>query len=132
MYDNPSQSSSPRKSGKQRSSSPENEQGYSSLSITEKWNWHADDYAFRIVVLGDSWEGLSSPCDPKREWFDTGLIRTAVEQKRQKLRARQDWNRKERIEEAQQAEWRRAARLRKERGYRREEPKSPRQIAESA
>lgn len=81
---------------------------YSELADDEKWKWHADDYAFRIVILGEAW-GLTSPCDPHHQWFDRNLIQQAVERKQREQHARQDWNRKELIEAAQRDRWRRAA-----------------------
>lgn len=72
------------------------------------------------MILGEAWEGLTSPCDPDHKWFNRDMIQTAVDEKRRKLWQRQDQNRKADIEAAQQAKYQRAAELRKERGWKRD------------
>lgn len=57
---------------------------YSQLSEAEKWDWHADVYAFRRVQLEVSDDERKSPCDPDGVWFDE----PRVEAKTKALRAR--------------------------------------------
>jgi hypothetical protein len=45
-------------------------QGYASLTEFEKWDWHADVYGFRRVVLSVAPNDRTSPCDPAGDWFD--------------------------------------------------------------
>lgn len=44
--------------------------GYATLSEGEKWDWHADVYGFRRVILDVSFNENTSPCDVRGEWFD--------------------------------------------------------------
>ncbi|HZT90328.1 MAG TPA: hypothetical protein VFA12_20475 [Stellaceae bacterium] len=50
---------------------------YSSLTEGERWEWHADVYAFRRVYLGIGRDVRVSPCDPKGEWFSERMIMPA-------------------------------------------------------
>jgi hypothetical protein len=47
--------------------------GYARLSDQQKWEWHADIYAFRRVCLGAGPDD-PTPCDPKREKFNEHLV----------------------------------------------------------
>ncbi len=51
---------------------------YAMMSVAERWAFHADIYAFRLVFLGQT----DSPCDPERKWFDKRLVDEAVARKR--------------------------------------------------
>lgn len=53
--------------------SPENGGGFARLNEQQKWEWHADTYAFRRVCLGAAADDLS-PCDPDRKWFNEHLV----------------------------------------------------------
>lgn len=44
--------------------------GYKSLTDWEKWEWHADVYGFRRVVLGVAVTERTSLCDTDGKWFD--------------------------------------------------------------
>ena len=44
--------------------------GYDSLTVPEKWEYHADVYGWRRARLGASPDERVSPCDPNGEWFD--------------------------------------------------------------
>lgn len=58
---------------------------YESLSINEKWEWHADVYAFRRIFLNVPRDEYTSPCDPNGEWYDETLVAAAERRKRIKL-----------------------------------------------
>jgi len=51
--------------------------GYSSLSLAEEWEWHADVYAFRHVRLGRPLTE-ASPVDPERKWFDGAKVQKVL------------------------------------------------------
>lgn len=71
---------------------------YATLTVPERWQWHAEVYAFYRVVLGVPIETCASPCDPDGEWFDEALVRAAAarlvakrdEAKMRRVRARSD------------------------------------------
>jgi len=63
---------------------------YGQLTDAEKWQWHADVYAFRRIVLEA--DEQTSPCDPDGEWFNEELIRAAAA----RLQLRRDRGRMER------------------------------------
>ena len=42
---------------------------YSGLTDTERWQYHAYDYAWRRTFLGNADEA-ASPIDPDRSWYD--------------------------------------------------------------
>ncbi len=44
----------------------------------KKWEFHTEIYAWRRVRLGISPDVTVSPCDPKGEWCDEGMIRKAA------------------------------------------------------
>jgi hypothetical protein len=48
--------------------------GFASLTEHQKWEWHADVYAFRRVMLGISPEERRSPPDSEGRWFNETLI----------------------------------------------------------
>jgi hypothetical protein len=56
-----------------RVNGPERCPGYSSLTDDEKWQYHAYDYAFRLVALHDE----RSPLDEERKWRDPKMIEAA-------------------------------------------------------
>lgn len=49
--------------------------GSATLSVPDKWLWHAYDYGFRRVVLGDMQP--FSPIDALGEWFTADLVEAA-------------------------------------------------------
>lgn len=49
--------------------------GVSALAADERWHWHAYDYGWRRVALGDVTD--VSPVDPQRVWFDADLVEVA-------------------------------------------------------
>jgi hypothetical protein len=52
---------------------PEDGGGFARLNEQQKWEWHADTYAFERLVLGR--EG--SPCDPDGKWHNPALVAIA-------------------------------------------------------
>ena len=60
---------------------PQASRSYSSLSTVEKWEWHADVYAFRRVFLGIY--DTTSPCDEHGVWYDASLADAAERRKRE-------------------------------------------------
>jgi hypothetical protein len=48
--------------------------GFSSLTIYQQWEWHADIWAFNMIVLGRDY----SPCDPEGKWRVGNLDRIAM------------------------------------------------------
>jgi len=54
---------------------------YSTLSIAEKWEWHADVYAFRRVFLGIY--DTTSPPDPTGVWYNADLADVFEKRKRE-------------------------------------------------
>lgn len=65
---------------------------YATLTVPEKWQWHADFYAFRRIVLGVAREDRTSPCDPDGIWFNAGL----VDEAERRMRAKRDQDRERR------------------------------------
>src|SRR6185312_12502636 len=65
---------------------------YGQLTDAEKWQWHADVYAFRRIVLEVPPDEQTSPCDPGGEWLNEELIRAAAA----RLQLRRDRGRMER------------------------------------
>lgn len=55
------------------------------MSEAEKWDWHAEVYAFRRIVLGIADDTRSSPCDPDGVWFDEPRVTMAAAKLRRKL-----------------------------------------------
>jgi hypothetical protein len=47
--------------------------GFARLSDQQKWEWHADTYAFRRVCLSAA-QTDATPCDPDRRWFNEHLV----------------------------------------------------------
>lgn len=86
------------------------------LSEPERWQWHAEVYAFRRVYLGTSIEDRVSPCDPDGRWFDAFLVRAAETRMRETIarveRERREADRNARAEQQRRfalaAEWRRS------------------------
>lgn len=52
---------------------PEEGGGFARLNDQQKWEWHADVYAFEKIVLNRE----CSPCDPNNRWFNAHLVRIA-------------------------------------------------------
>lgn len=61
---------------------------YAKLTTAERWQWHAEVYAFRRVVLGASNDEYTSPCDPDGKWFDNTLVTEAERLLRKKHKPR--------------------------------------------
>jgi hypothetical protein len=57
---------------------------YATLTIPEKWNWHAEVYAFRRVVLNVDRDERTSPCDTDGKWFNQTLVDEAERRLREK------------------------------------------------
>lgn len=51
---------------------------YSKLSEAEKWDWHAEVYAFRRVHLEVPDDVRTSPCDQDGVWFDEPRVEAAT------------------------------------------------------
>jgi len=49
----------------------------SQMNTTELWQWHAEVYAFRRVVLGVSRDVRTSPCDESGQWFNAERVDAA-------------------------------------------------------
>ena len=49
----------------------------SQMTVAEKWQWHAEVYAFRRVVLGVSRDVRTSPCDESGQWFNAERVDAA-------------------------------------------------------
>jgi hypothetical protein len=58
------------------------------MDTAERWQWHANVYAFRRVILGVAREEHTSPCDTNGIWFDSALVDAAE----QRLRNRRGKN----------------------------------------
>jgi hypothetical protein len=58
--------------------------GFASLTEHQRWEWHADVYAFRRVTLGVSPEERRSPTDHQGKWFNATLIEIAESYYRRK------------------------------------------------
>jgi hypothetical protein len=43
---------------------------YGDMSIPQRWQWHAEVYALRRVLLGVTPDVHTSPCDPKGVWYN--------------------------------------------------------------
>ena len=56
------------------------ESRFAKLTSQQQWEWHADVYAFRHVVLGRSIDE-PTPCDPEMKWFSRSLVDAAVARK---------------------------------------------------
>lgn len=54
----------------------------STMTVPEQWDWHAEMYAFRRVVLG--LDEPTSPCDAEGKWFHPQLIDEAAKRLRDK------------------------------------------------
>jgi hypothetical protein len=52
-------------------------QKYSEMSKPQRWQWHAEVYALRRVMLGVPRDVHTSPCDTKGEWFDEDAVARA-------------------------------------------------------
>lgn len=64
---------------------------YATMSVAERWQWHAETYAFRRIVLGV--DEAHSPCDPEGRWFAAPLVDAASAQlaaKRDSARRRRE------------------------------------------
>lgn len=47
---------------------------YATLTTAERWQWHAEVYAFRIISLGEDRTERRTPCDEEGKWYDERLI----------------------------------------------------------
>lgn len=48
--------------------------GFARLNEQQKWEWHAEVYAFRRVVLNVPESERTSPCDADGKWFNPHLV----------------------------------------------------------
>jgi hypothetical protein len=58
---------------------------YARMTNPQRWQWHAQVYAVRRVVLGVPHDEHTSPCDTKGEWFDARAAAQAEAALRAKL-----------------------------------------------
>lgn len=58
---------------------------YAKLSLPQKWEWHAEVYGFRRVVLRIAHDERTSPVDPDGRWFDDRLADAAEQRLRAKF-----------------------------------------------
>jgi hypothetical protein len=68
---------------------------YEAMSTAERWQWHADVYAFRRVVLGIAPEEHTSPCDVEGKWFDEVLVSEAERRLRNRRAVKYSANRRD-------------------------------------
>lgn len=62
------------------------ESRFAKLSEQQKWEWHAEVYAFRHVVMGRVIDE-PTPCDEGGEWYSEALVKAAVDRKRAKRKS---------------------------------------------
>lgn len=74
---------------------------YATLTEAEKWEWHAEVYAFRRVVLGVPAEERTSLYDPDGAWFDAALVAEAEGRLRAKRNEARERRERARSDEAQ-------------------------------
>jgi hypothetical protein len=48
-----------------------------SMTVPQRWKWHAEVYALRRVVLGVPPGEHTSPCDPNGQWYDEAAVAAA-------------------------------------------------------
>jgi hypothetical protein len=58
---------------------------FASLTVAEKWDWHADTYGFRRAFLDVESHITTSPCDPEGKWFDPARANAAEAHYRKKF-----------------------------------------------
>jgi hypothetical protein len=58
---------------------------YGRMPNPQRWQWHAEVYALRRVLLGVSRDIHTSPCDAKGEWYDEHAVAQAEAKLRSKL-----------------------------------------------
>lgn len=68
---------------------------YEQLAVPERWEWHANVYAFRRVALEADPAERSTPCDPNGDWFDGQLVDAAERRLRTKRAAKYASRRKD-------------------------------------
>lgn len=71
-------------SRRDHSATPSGKKSYSELTQAEKWQWHADHYAWRVVYLDAPFDEPRTPADPEGVWFDKQLAHAAVAKFREK------------------------------------------------
>jgi hypothetical protein len=59
-------------------------------SDADRWQWHAETYAFRRVYLGVPDYARASPCDLEGDWFDEELVYVATKRLRERFLRRFD------------------------------------------
>jgi hypothetical protein len=60
---------------------------YAKLTEPQKWQWHAEVYALRRVMLAVPNDVHTSPCDTKGEWYDEDAVARAEAVLRAKVAA---------------------------------------------
>jgi hypothetical protein len=58
---------------------------YARMPTPLRWQWHAQVYAFRRVVLGIAADVHTSPCDPEGAWYDEPMVIAAERSLRTKF-----------------------------------------------
>jgi hypothetical protein len=58
---------------------------YGRMPIPLRWEWHAEIYAMRRVLLGVPHDTHTSPCDTKGEWYNESAVARAEAKLRGKL-----------------------------------------------
>jgi len=61
------------------------ELSFAKLTKPQQWQWHAQVYALRRVMLDVPHTERTSPCDPKGEWYDENAVALAEAKLRAKL-----------------------------------------------
>ena len=61
---------------------------YAALTTAERWDWHAEVYAFRRICLHAPHSEHTSPCDPDGKFFDEERTAAAMRRLNAKLQAR--------------------------------------------
>jgi hypothetical protein len=78
--------------------------GFASLTEQQKWEWHADVYAFRRAVLGirpERGEPETTPPDPHCEWLSAALVERAEAYYRERHKSAAERRQKTRSAEQQ-------------------------------
>jgi hypothetical protein len=58
---------------------------YARMTVPQRWQWHAEVYALRRVMLGVPNDTDTSPCDPQSVWYDRNAVAIAETKLRAKL-----------------------------------------------
>ena len=99
-------------------------QKYSEMSKPQRWQWHAEVYALRRVLLGVPRDVHTSPPDPKGEWYDEGAVARAEAALRERVaeqsqRCQADTAAHNAVRYAEAEEWRKSVQPTDVPGFRR-------------